>query len=103
MTEVEDRFGPLPVEVQSVSSLAEIRVLCRKLYIESLKERRGTLEVTFARVSEINVDKILRLIQEGGDFLTLDPKRPNVLLIKTELIGLKEKSEYIREKLSALV
>ncbi|MFW5769514.1 MAG: TRCF domain-containing protein, partial [Spirochaetota bacterium] len=103
MTEVEDRFGPMPVEVQSLLSLAEIRVLCRKLYIESLKERRGTLEVAFARVSEINVDKILRLIHEGGDFLKLDPKRPNVLLIKTELIGLKEKSEFIREKLSALV
>jgi transcription-repair coupling factor (superfamily II helicase) len=103
MTEVEDRFGPLPVEVQSLLSLAEIRVLCRKLYIESLRERRGTLEITFARVSEINVDKILRLIQEGGDFMKLDPRRPNVLLIKTERIGLKEKSEYIREKLSALV
>jgi transcription-repair coupling factor (superfamily II helicase) len=54
-------------------------------------------------VSNINVDRLLRLIKESGGRIKLDPKSPNVILLQTGKIGLKEKSEFIREKLEALV
>jgi transcription-repair coupling factor (superfamily II helicase) len=41
-------------------------------------------------------------MRESGQKIKLDPARPNVLMIATGPIGLKEKSEFIREKLAAL-
>ncbi|MEW5814540.1 MAG: transcription-repair coupling factor [Spirochaetota bacterium] len=102
-SELQDRFGPLPVEVLSLLSLAEIRILCGKLFISSLKERKGTLEVEFGKVSIISVDKLLNLIKNSGGKVQLDPHRPHVLIMKTDLIGLSEKSEFIRDRLSALL
>ena len=59
--------------------------------------------VEFARVSDVSVDKVLRLMKEGGGRVKLDAKQSNVLLLETGKIGLKEKSEFIREKLEMLV
>ncbi len=101
--ELTDRFGPMPEEVQSLLSIAELRVVCKKLYIRSLKERRGKVHVEFGKVSIISVDKVLRIIKESGGSVKLDPENPNVLLMNTEAIGLKEKSEFIREKLQTLL
>jgi transcription-repair coupling factor (superfamily II helicase) len=101
--ELTDRFGPMPEEVQSLLSIAELRVICRKLFIKSLKERGGRVHVEFGKVSVISVDRVLRLIKESGGSVKLDAKNPNVLMMSTEAIGLKEKSEFIREKLQTLL
>ena len=100
--ELEDRFGPVPEDVSSLLALAEIRILCRKLSIATLKENKGFVTVEFSKVSKISVDRLLRLMKESGQKIRLDPHRPNVLMIATGPIGLKEKSEFIREKLAAL-
>lgn len=100
--EFEDRFGPLPDEAASLLALAEIRLLCKRLAIASLKERGGFVTVEFSKVAKVSVERLLRLMQESGQKMKLDPKRPNVLSIATGPIGLREKSEFIREKLAAL-
>ena len=100
---LEDRFGPMPDEVQSLLSLAEIRIICQRLHISSIRERKGRLEVEFARVASVSVDKLLKMIETGGKSVLLDPRRPNVLFMNTTSVGLKEKSEFIRGRLSALV
>ncbi|MDY4707654.1 MAG: transcription-repair coupling factor, partial [Candidatus Treponema excrementipullorum] len=100
--ELQDRFGPIPDEVYSLLSLAEIRIICSKLNISTLRERKGKVSIEFAKVSRISVDKVLRLIREGGGRVKLDNSRPNVLILETGKIGLKEKSEFIREKLDIL-
>jgi transcription-repair coupling factor (superfamily II helicase) len=101
--ELADRFGPLPEEVQSLLSLAEIRVICKRLSIASLKERGGTVTAEFSKVAKVSVERLLRLIREGGGRIKLDPHRPNALQIKTGNIGLREKSEFIRERLASLL
>ena len=101
-SELEDRFGPIPDEVYSLLALAEIRIICRKLNIAVLKERAGKVQVEFAQVSKISVDKVLRLIKESGGAIKLDPLKPNMLIMMTGKIGLKEKSIFIREKLETL-
>ena len=102
MNEIEDRFGPVPDEVASLLSLAEIRILCKRLSISSIKERNGLVHVAFARVSDINVDKVLRLIKDSAGSVKLDAAKPNMLFLQLGAIGLKEKSEYIRERLERL-
>jgi transcription-repair coupling factor (superfamily II helicase) len=100
--ELEDRFGPPPEEVRSLFGIAEIRVLCRRLFISSLKESKGLARVEFSRVAQVSVDRVLRLIAESGGSVALDPQAPQCLLIRTGSVGLKEKSEFISERLSRL-
>jgi transcription-repair coupling factor (superfamily II helicase) len=101
--ELSDRFGPLPEEAESLLALAEIRVICRKLSIANLKERGGVVTVEFSQVAKVSVERVLRLMRESGGRIKLDPKRPNVLIIKTGNIGLREKSEFLRERLASLL
>jgi transcription-repair coupling factor (superfamily II helicase) len=100
--EVADRFGPPPDEAASLLSLAEIRIICRNIAVVSLREKSGLVRVEFAKVSRLNIDRLLRLIKENSGRVKLDPRQPNVLILKTGSIGLKEKSEFIREKLAVL-
>jgi len=100
--ELLDRFGPLPDEAASLLALAEIRIICRDLAVSSLKERSGVVRIEFAKVSRIKVEKLIRLMQESSGKVKLDPKKPNMILVTTGNIGLKEKSEFLREKLSSL-
>ncbi|MDR1574519.1 MAG: transcription-repair coupling factor [Treponema sp.] len=100
--ELMDRFGPLPDEAASLLALAEIRIICREIAVSSLKERNGVVWVEFAKVSRIKVERLVRLMQESVGKVKLDPKKPNILILTTGNIGLKEKSEFIREKLAAL-
>jgi transcription-repair coupling factor (superfamily II helicase) len=102
-SELEDRFGPLPDEVESLVSLAEIRVLCGKLYITSMKEHRGEIVITFGKVHIINIEKYMRLIKESGGKVKPLPDKPNVMIITTDLVDLKEKSAFLRDKLMQLI
>lgn len=103
LSELIDRFGPIPDEVSSLLSLAEIRIICRKLNIASIKERQGEVKVEFSDISKISIDKIMKLIKNNTEIIRLNSSMPNVLFIKLGKIGLKEKSEFIREKLSEMI
>jgi transcription-repair coupling factor (superfamily II helicase) len=100
--ELLDRFGPLPDEAASLLALAEIRIICRELSVSSLKEKNGKVQVEFSKVSKVKIDRLIRLMEESAGKVKLDPKRPNILMLNSGSIGLKEKSEFIREKLAAL-
>ena len=94
---------PIPDEMQSVLALAEIRIICRRLFITSIKEEKGTLRVEFSRLSKVSVDRIVRMVREGAGKVSLDPRMPNFLLLKTGAIGLREKSEFLKDRLAVLV
>lgn len=100
--ELEDRFGPIPDEVLSLLALAEIRILCNKLSINSIKERQGEVRIDFSSLAAINIDKIMKLIKDNPQTIRLNPVENKAIFIKLGKIGLKEKSEFIREKLSQL-
>jgi transcription-repair coupling factor (superfamily II helicase) len=101
-SELLDRFGPLPDEASSLLALAEIRIICRQLAVSSLKERAGVVRIEFAKVARVKVDRLIRMMQQSAGKVKPDPKSANAILLTTGSIGLKEKSEFIREKLSAL-
>ncbi len=101
--ELNDRFGPVPDEVQSLLALAEIRIFCKKLSVSTLKEKNGEVRIEFAKVANVSVEKVLKMMRESAGRVKLDPAHPNVLILKTGKIGLKEKSEFLREKIQALL
>ena len=102
MAELYDRFGPLPDEVNSLLCLAKIRILCNKLSITSLKEKKGLATIEFGEVAKLNIDKVLRLIKTNAGKVKLDHLHPNHLILQTGAIDLKSKSEFIKEKLEQL-
>ena len=101
--ELHDRFGPLPDEVHSLVSMAEIRIICRKLKVASLKERKGTVQISFARVALLSVDKVMNLMKTSGGRVKLNPAMPESIIMETGDVGLKEKSEFLKERLGALL
>jgi transcription-repair coupling factor (superfamily II helicase) len=102
LSELTDRFGAPPDEAASLLALAEIRIICRDIAVFSLKEKGGAVRVEFGKVSRVKIDRLVRLMQESNGRVKLDPRAPHVLILQTGNIGLKEKSEFIREKLAAL-
>ncbi|MDC7227137.1 MAG: transcription-repair coupling factor [Spirochaetales bacterium] len=101
--ELEDRFGPLPEEVQNLIAIADIRAMSKKLHVSRIMERGGSIRVEFAFIRAINPDKVARLIVESGGKVTINQKKINELIIKTETISLAEKAEFLRERLNMLV
>ena len=83
--------------------IAELKVLCRKLGIYHLRERNGRVEVTFSKVKDISIDKVMQLMQLRQNSVKLDPKRINVLILTTQAISLKDKSLFILEMLKRLL
>jgi transcription-repair coupling factor (superfamily II helicase) len=100
---IEDRFGPMPAELESIFSIAELRILCNKLAISSLSERQDTVRVEFSKISRISADKVVRLIRESGRAVFLKNSAPQCLFIKTGKIGLQEKTSFLRDKLHMLL
>jgi transcription-repair coupling factor (superfamily II helicase) len=70
--------------------------------VASLREKAGMVRAEFAKVSKVKVDRLVRLMKESAGKVKLDPRQPNVVIFTAGNIGLKEKSEFIREKLAAL-
>jgi len=103
LSEISDRFGPVPDEVSSLLALAEIRIICKKLSVSSIKEKMGEVKVEFKQASCLSIEKLMKAIKDNPGVIRLNSALPNVIFIKSGKIGLKEKSEFIREKLNALV
>jgi len=89
--------------VMSILSISEIRILCKRLFVSSLKEKQGVVTLVFSRLAHLDVDRVLRLIKESGGKVYLKNTEPNCLFLKTGTIGLKEKSEFIKDRLSRLL
>lgn len=100
--ELEDRFGPVPEEVISLLSLAEIRCICNKLHITRLNEKHGNIYIEFGEVSKVNIDKVLTLIKTSSGRVRLDAAAPNRLILKSDIMDLTTKSEFIKEHLEML-
>ena len=102
-SELEDMYGPLPEEVLNLIAIADIRAMSKKLHISRIQERTGSIRLEFSLIRVINPDKVARLIVESGGKVTINQKKINELIIKTESINLKEKAEFLRERLNMLV
>ena len=100
--ELLDRFGGVPDEVMSLLTLSEIRIIADSLYITSIKEKGGVTKIEFGKVSNINIDRLMSLIKENPGLIRLDAAHPNMIIMQTGKIGLKEKSAFISEKLERL-
>lgn len=101
--EVEDRFGTIPEEVENLFCIAEIKIICRKLSIFHLKEVRGVVQLEFTKISDINPDKVVKLVSLSAGKVRLDPRRMTYLEMETSAVSLKDKALFILEELRRLI
>ena len=102
-SELADRFGPLPEEVANLLYIAEIKILCRKLSIVHLTDRKGVVTLEFGRVAKLNVQKVMALIALSNKRVTLDPRRMNFMYIKIDAVSLRDKALFLMEQLQRLL
>lgn len=100
--ELEDRFGPLPVEVENLLCIAQIRIVCRRLEIYHLSESRGLVQLEFSHLVAINPTKVINLMKYSGGKVHLDSKRVNYMKMETSAVSLKDKALFILEMLKRL-
>lgn len=101
--ELNDRFGNMPEQVSNLLYICELRIVCRMLDIYHMKERNGNVVVEFSRIASISIDKLIDLIKTSAGAVTIDPKRPYIMNMKTEAISLKDKALFILEKLQRIL
>lgn len=102
-SELADRFGPPPEEVANLLYIAEIKILCRKLSIIHLTDRKGVVTLEFGRVAKLNVDKVMALIALSNRRVTIDPRRMNFMHMKIDAVSLKDKALFLMEQLQRLL
>jgi transcription-repair coupling factor (superfamily II helicase) len=102
-SELSDRYGPPPVEVANLLYIAQIKIICRKLHIIRLTERKQVVAVEFGKVADLNVGKVMNLIALSGKSIWLDPRRMYVMYMKMNVVELKDKALYLMEKLARLL
>ncbi len=101
--ELMDRFGPMPEEVANLLYIAELKILCRRLSVFHLVEKKGLVTVEFSHVASLSISKVLDLVRLSGGDVKLDPKKPNILTMRTSAVSLKDKALFILEKLQRLL
>ena len=100
--EIEDRFGPIPEDVDNLLCIAEIKILAASLDIFNITEKNGVIEFELSKVSSIDPGKLVSLIQLSGGKVSLDPKRMNYIRMRSGSVSLKDKALFILEQLRRL-
>lgn len=101
-SELENRFGNPPEEVDNLLCIAEIKIICRRLSIFHLSESRGIVQIEFSKVSVLNPDKVISLLRLSDGRVTMDAKRMNYMKMQTGAVSLKDKALFILEQLRRL-
>ncbi|HZJ88961.1 MAG TPA: transcription-repair coupling factor [Sphaerochaeta sp.] len=102
-SELSDRYGTPPPEVANLLYIAEIKVICQKLSIIRLTERKQVVEIEFGKVADLNIEKVLNLIALSGKSIWLDPRRMNIMYMRVGAVSLKDKALFLMEKLQRLL
>ena len=102
-TELADRYGQVPEEVENLLYIARIKILCRKLSITTLSDRRGVVRIEFGKVADLNIDKVMNLIALSNKKVRLDRNVLNIMYIEVETVSLKDKALFLLEHLERLL
>jgi len=96
--EMEDRYGPIPELAKNLLSIVEIRLLARKLRIESINYDGKTFAYKFGPKTPVKPETILALVKKEPKKFIIRP--PVTLLLKIALTNTKEILSSARSFLS---
>ena len=101
--ELENRYGQMPEEVDNLFCIAEIKIICRRLSIFHLTERRGAVDIEFSQLSALNPDKVINLLKLSGGKVQIDSSNMTHMKMQTGAVSLKDKALFILEQLRRLI
>ncbi len=102
-SEISDRFGNPPEEVLNLLYIAELKIVCRKLKIVHLAERKGRVNVHLREMKVLKPERLTALLAYSNGAVSYDTRKPLVIKLKTDAVSLKDKSLFILEILKQLV
>ncbi|ACH94852.1 transcription-repair coupling factor [Borrelia recurrentis] len=102
-SEIYDRFGPIPNELNSLLILSELKLLAQKLNITSLKERNGLLEIEYLDINSIPAEKIMKIIKDNPNILKLNQEYQNSVFLNLGNIKETDKINWIYKNLYLLL
>jgi transcription-repair coupling factor (superfamily II helicase) len=98
-----DRFGKIPIEVETLFYLSEIRILCKKINISEMIERSNVIEVKFTDPEKIDFPKLMEIINKTNGNVYLLGKNPNSIFIKIQdEMKLEDKGDYLKNVLTRI-
>ncbi|MBR1918247.1 MAG: transcription-repair coupling factor, partial [Spirochaetales bacterium] len=101
-SELEDRFGAIPAEVDNLLCIAQIKIICKRLEIYHLSESRGIVQLEFGHLAALNPDKIINLLKLSGGRVRMDASRMNYMRMQTDAVSLRDKAIFILDQLRRL-
>ncbi|UER67777.1 transcription-repair coupling factor [Borrelia sp. BU AG58] len=101
--EIYDRFGSIPKELNVLLTLAEMKILAKKLNILSLKERNKLLEIEYLNTELIPVRKIMEIIKDNPTTLKINPECKNSVFLNLQNTEESNKINYIYKSLNLLL
>jgi len=82
--ELLDRYGVLPATVENLLLVGKIKVLGRKLAIQSVIQKPNTIDVTFDELHPSTGDHFFALFDKWGKHLLFSEKKGFKMMLKTQ-------------------
>ena len=87
-----DRFGPLPKEINPLLSVIQIKSICKKIGINQIDAGRSKITIDLRKTNKLNMDKLLNYIRENSKELKV---KNNKLVYMREWRANKDKVKII--------
>ncbi|MEW6608318.1 MAG: TRCF domain-containing protein, partial [bacterium] len=96
--ELVDRYGKIPMPVQRLLELFQMRLMAKKVGITSLSISKGYMTIELPPDEKL-IPNVLSLVTTFPEYLTLNPRKTNCLILKwtEEEEGIGFLKEVLRE------
>ncbi len=87
-TEMEDRYGPLPVSVAHLLEAARLRVVCERIGVAQVDRKRDQLHIKFTESAAVDPGRLMKLVaknaKRGAQFTPQGVLRFPIAAVKRE-------------------
>jgi len=98
-----DRFGPIPSELNNLFLISQLRILCQKLGVITVREKNKTAFITFSATTlHIQPVKIVSLLQNEEYKVHMQIDKNMMIVEYTQNMSLKERHQHILTVLKKL-
>jgi transcription-repair coupling factor (superfamily II helicase) len=102
-TTLEDRFGPFPESIRTLLYLAEIRVTCKNIGVNEVRELPECLEIRFTRKASIDMSKLMQFIHVPDSGVFIKGSKPDSVFLSIKPGStIEKKGERLMELLEKL-
>ncbi len=95
-SEITDRFGKIPAQLEELLKVVLLRILCRDVGIRYLRERENELQLTFEQ-SRVDIIGLIQKISKNRRIFSISPNDYNTLHVYRVFESSDERYEFLKE------